>query len=94
MTQTNTGLDYSELNKLMASRTRRRNEAIADCIAAHGDDEFSDFAPAYANLVDGVLATVPGEIPWMIEYVERFTRDCPDDRERLRSNLTAFLAAL
>ena len=94
MTQTNTGLDYRELNKLMASRTRRRNDAIADCIAAHGDDEFSDFAPAYANFVDSALATDLGEIPWVIEYVERFTRDCPEDRERLRSNLMAFLAAL
>ena len=78
----------------MASRTRRRNEAIADCIEAHCEDEFSDFAPAYANLVDGLLATDLGEVPWLIEYVARFTRDYPEDRKRLRENLQAILAAL
>lgn len=87
-------MDWKEVNSLMADRSRRRREAIADCVAAHADDEFSEFAPTYADFVDMALAPEAEIIPWLVEYVERFTHDCPDDREQLKRNLSAIHAAL
>lgn len=83
-----------ELYRTFAERRRRRKDAITKCIAAHGDDEFADFAPAYADLVDAILATNAPEISWLVEYVDHFTHDHPEDKALLIGNLQAILEAL
>ena len=87
-------MDWQEIENRMVERRRRRKDAIDESVKDAGDIGFLDIAVESADFADLALAMDDGAVRSFAEYVGRFTRDCPADRELMKQNLANVVAAL